>query len=668
MRKTNARRNMSDRWLLDWFEQDLHVPACEHGQSLLAALMSGREADCLLLHDRHLAQGRLDWAAASCIAAIAVIWEEGRALDRLGAWLDRATTLASQATGLSATARAALQVHELIARLIWKADLPAVRAHLPAVWAAVEASESDPLRILLVACEAHLLIMSGQLHAAEECLRDAAHFAPGAMQARLPKLHLACAAGLLDAVRGEAGRGLLALNHVLADTDANNLPATLKLLLHTHRLLCLAQTAPPESIEAAAETTRTIVIPHNKAYHRSYLHFSLGVADLQQGQPARAMTHALMAGELGRLSDSASAQLLPAFLQVQTLADLGRDDEAQELLGMWLPRWHEHGFDLVASAAQLESANLLLRRGQTTPACKALLAAVAALPVGEALPDYHRPHGFAATLRARLTSASLNRAPAELTDPRAVSINMLGGLQMRIGSRVLYDRDWRGKRTKALLKALVVLGGHKISTQRLCDLLWPEAEGDQALQNLKVALSRLRHLGVNTGESPQPWLAVRHGQVSIVAGLCAVDALRFACASASPDQHDAPQLLSVLDLYTGDFLAGDDSEPWIIEHRERLRRQYVALVQHVAGNNLPAELRPRAMKHLEAALDIAPTDERSYELLMTLHLQTGRPALALAVYERAEHALRSKLDAQPGRLLQDLLRETRDQQTLIKRN
>lgn len=659
---------LANAWLASWFEQNLMPPESEPAQDLMRAMLSGRESECLPLYEAHKAQHQDDWAAATCIAAIVCIWEEGRAFERLGMWLDRASNLEAADHQLSHLARAALNVHGLIARLIWTADLPEAHRRLPAIWSAVEASESDSLRILLSAGEAHLLIMGGQLHAAEECLRDAAYFAPGPSQARVPKLHLACAAGLLDAVRGEAGRGLQALDNILTHEDAGLLPPTVKLLLHTHRLLCVAQTATFENVDQQAEATRAIVIPQNKAYHRSYLHFSLGVADLLQGQPAKALTHALLSGELGRLSNSMSAQLLPAFLQVQSLEDMGRDEEAQELIGVWLPRWQAHGFDLVTSAIQLESANLLMRRGQTQQAHQALLAAESALPLGEALPDYHRPRGFAAALRARLTSAPTDRPIITPSEVRQVHVTTLGGLHVRIGSRTLYDRDWRGKRTKALLKALVVLGGFKISTQRLCDLLWPDTEGDQALQNLKVALSRLRRLGIEAGEPAQPWLAVRHGQVSIVSGLCTVDALRFSCAVTSSDQLDAAQMLDALDLYTGDFLAGDDSETWIVEHRERLRRQYVSLAQHVADDHLPDHLLSRAERHLEAAIDVAPLDERSYELLMALHLKLDRPALALAVFERVEHTLRGKLDAPPGRPLQELLQQARCHQSLIKRN
>ena len=41
-----------------------------------------------------------------------------------------------------------------------------------------------------------------------------------------------------------------------------------------------------------------------------------------------------------------------------------------------------------------------------------------------------------------------------------MQITTFGELCVEINGRRIYDRDWHGKRTKALLKALIVLGGY----------------------------------------------------------------------------------------------------------------------------------------------------------------------------------------------------------------
>lgn len=67
--------------------------------------------------------------------------------------------------------------------------------------------------------------------------------------------------------------------------------------------------------------------------------------------------------------------------------------------------------------------------------------------------------------------------------------------------------------------------GQKVPASRLADMLWPDAEGDKALQNLKVALHRLRRLGCREGDEPVNWVHVKQGRVSLVRGLCWVDVL-----------------------------------------------------------------------------------------------------------------------------------------------
>jgi DNA-binding SARP family transcriptional activator len=116
-------------------------------------------------------------------------------------------------------------------------------------------------------------------------------------------------------------------------------------------------------------------------------------------------------------------------------------------------------------------------------------------------------------------------SPAPTSSAQAhVRIHTLGEFVVEIRGRRLYDRDWKGQRTKSLLLALIGEGGYKVPAERLSDLLWPDSDGDQAAQNLKVALHRLRRLGCAPDEAPVNWIHVKHGHVSLARSLCWVDA------------------------------------------------------------------------------------------------------------------------------------------------
>ena len=72
-----------------------------------------------------------------------------------------------------------------------------------------------------------------------------------------------------------------------------------------------------------------------------------------------------------------------------------------------------------------------------------------------------------------------------------------------------------------MLKALIALGGKGIDEERLMDILWPEADGDQAYSALTTTLSRLRQL---LGEKV---LEVQAGRVTLNPRYCWVDVWTF---------------------------------------------------------------------------------------------------------------------------------------------
>jgi DNA-binding SARP family transcriptional activator len=205
-----------------------------------------------------------------------------------------------------------------------------------------------------------------------------------------------------------------------------------------------------------------------------------------------------------------------------------------------------------------------------------------------------------------------------------------------------------------LLKALIVLGGHKVSVERLCDLLWPEAEGDHAYQNLKVTISRLRHICAKTGAGDLPWIVTHQKHVSLVSALCHVDAIAFREGLATT--RDGAMLARTLDLYRGDFLLSDDSPEWIVAHRERLRDMYLNGVWDLARLCLENPSSWPAERHLEQAITLAAADPKNYELLIRVQLGRGELEAARETCKRLQRLLQTgKVDKSPA--LRALLEE-----------
>jgi hypothetical protein len=149
------------------------------------------------------------------------------------------------------------------------------------------------------------------------------------------------------------------------------------------------------------------------------------------------------------------------------LNDLGRHEEALLLLGERDQDWSREGANLLVSTAAVEEASLLLQRGQVAKAREAMSRAHSALPSGEGLPCNLRSNRFVAELVSRL-EVTPNPFARQHTDNHPVQITTFGELRVEINGQTLYDRDWHGSRGKTLLKALIVLSGHKVSAERLC--------------------------------------------------------------------------------------------------------------------------------------------------------------------------------------------------------
>jgi PAS domain S-box-containing protein len=237
----------------------------------------------------------------------------------------------------------------------------------------------------------------------------------------------------------------------------------------------------------------------------------------------------------------------------------------------------------------------------------------------------------------------------------AVSIQTLGVFCLKINGQPLYDRVWKGRRSKELLKTIIALGGTKVSMEKLSSLLWPDSDGDRALNNLKMALSRLRRIGGDEYAMPSNWLAVKQQQVSLVRSVCRVDALEFGRKLEEIDDMDNEQSLRrVLTLYTNDFLPQDET-PWINPFRDHLRTLFVKGVLHFAS--LKGTEDEVLLALLEQARHSAPLHEGVYSCLMKHYLKAGFPATALHIYHKAEKIISLRTGIAPGVVLQSLARK-----------
>ena len=105
---------------------------------------------------------------------------------------------------------------------------------------------------------------------------------------------------------------------------------------------------------------------------------------------------------------------------------------------------------------------------------------------------------------------------------RPVVVYTLGRFLVLIDGSPLVPRGKAPKKPLELLKAIIAFGGANVPAEKICDALWPEADGDRAHNNFKFALHRLRRLLGNDKA-----VVLRGGKVGLNPDCCWSDAQAF---------------------------------------------------------------------------------------------------------------------------------------------
>lgn len=589
------------------------------------------------------------------------ILDKGVDFSAFAQWQGWAEDLLQEESGASPLARAFLLGLLGNAAIVGDGDPVTAENLFARQLSEIEASGSISLKVYHAAARSYIFYYRGDLSSAWILLQDALPLSGDIDCSLISRLYLQATYGLYHILSGEREMSRQILDDTVRHPLFGQVPPSLWLLAQYHRLFAYACSGDREQTETIASQVRAWSVPEHNAFYQSYLHYSLGVAALILQEYRKAHIHAEETALLGKKCHSQLTLLTAALLEAQALAGLGKKKQAFKTLGKWFQTWKKKGFTVLASAGALEAADILASQSRISEAREYFQRAKDYLPEGEPLHPVHRSSHFLQQLNSKLfpdDDQTLLR-----WEQYPIRIQTLGEFKVEIGDHIIYDQQWRGGRTKLLLKLLIVHGGYKVSEDNLADLLWPDADGTRGRQNLKVALWRLRRLGLEKDEKALPWLQLESGQLSLVRSLCIVDAVTFeqqAKRFLKKDTANINELIQALELYQGDFLTTDASETPIIEHRERLRQLFINGVIRLSETADSNELMEQTLDFLIQARELDPLHEGIHEHLMHIYLKLGFPAKALQSYQHAEKVLMQELGIQPGSVLVSLANSIRD--------
>ncbi len=191
--------------------------------------------------------------------------------------------------------------------------------------------------------------------------------------------------------------------------------------------------------------------------------------------------------------------------------------------------------------------------------------------------------------------------------PWPVVIKTFGGFSLhKDGQQMKFSGKIQHK-PLVMLKAIVAAGEKGITTDLLIDTIWPDVEGDKALQSFKFTLHQLRKL------IGQETILLKEGVVMVDPRSCWTDVRAFSeqisiAESVPQSGSDNSKAIcaaeKALSLYKGEFLAGDEKLSWAVPLRARFKNRFLRLVSRLGTHYEKALQWEDALKCYRKAIDI----------------------------------------------------------------
>lgn len=222
-----------------------------------------------------------------------------------------------------------------------------------------------------------------------------------------------------------------------------------------------------------------------------------------------------------------------------------------------------------------------------------------------------------------------------------LSLTLLGGFEARIGSRPLA----LPRKAQALLAYLALAPVTTHARSKLAALLWGDTDDDDARNNLRQVLFRMRRAFGRSSHA----LTVSGELIGLDRHAMTSDVATFHRLVAEGSDQS---LRSATELCAGKLLDGFDLgepafEDWLASERERLHEVATGALLRL----LKREEAQKATDGVIAAslrlLGLDPTQEDAHRALMRAYASQGRRAAALRQYQICIDALQRELQTEP---------------------
>jgi DNA-binding SARP family transcriptional activator len=207
--------------------------------------------------------------------------------------------------------------------------------------------------------------------------------------------------------------------------------------------------------------------------------------------------------------------------------------------------------------------------------------------------------------------------------------------------------EWRGQKTRDLLKILLLADRHFVAKDQLVEWLWPGVAPGAAEANLRSAVSDLRRVlepELDRGRDSTYVQTRREGYCFNPAPGVVLDMSDFERAIQATAR--APLAAALAD-YPGELLEEDPYAEWAQGERSRLRGRRLDALARLAELCRAEGDWSQAITAAEQGLALDASRESLWRALMRAHMLHGDRAAALAAFERCRAALSRDLGTDP---------------------
>ena len=216
--------------------------------------------------------------------------------------------------------------------------------------------------------------------------------------------------------------------------------------------------------------------------------------------------------------------------------------------------------------------------------------------------------------------------------------------------------NWVSRRALYLLMYLLLTKDRHVAAEELVDVFWGESDLEDGKNKLYNTIYLLRRSLAKDGIPKDIIESVSGGYSINNKYKIWTDWDYFEKRTEKIIHNEDPsieELDKLFNLYRGDFFPSLRYEGWTEIHREKLRENYLTLIEIISEKFYFKQKYRDTVNYLHKGIEYDPYRENFYLLYIKALAKLGRIAEAINSYKKCEQILKEELDVLPGQELKN---------------